>query len=517
MDDVNLAVDVAPAEDTVRVPSAPPVRDAVLSGRFAGSCDPALADAITEFLGAPSGEAMDLWFGRDSGARLRIDHQALRDAVDRDIAAIDAMLSEQVDAILHHQRLRRLEGTWRGVAWLASNVELSNRLKIKILNVGWPEICRDLDRAIEFDQSQLFRKIYEQEFGMPGGEPYGLLVIDHEVRHRSSPESRTDDVNALTALSGVAAAAFSPVMIGASPSLLEVDGFSELATSTDIAAPLRNEDHRRWRGLSSRPDMRFVGVMLPRVLARLPWQDDGTRDDGFRYREYAPTNEERVWMNAAFAFASVVARAFTQYGWPADVRGVETDRVGGGLVTDLALESFSTDPDDVWVRNPVEIVLTEQQEHSLLDAGLMPLSSVPFSGDLVFGAVRSLQVPQRHMGPNANAADANARLSTQINSILCASRFAHYLKMKGRDMVGSFKTASEMERFLQAWLTQYVNGNLSAAGESRARFPLVAGKVTVNELAGRPGSFGCVVHLQPHYQLDDISAAFQLVTDLSGR
>jgi type VI secretion system protein ImpD/type VI secretion system protein ImpC len=517
MDEVNLAAAVASADGTVYVPSAPPVRDAMLSGRFVGSRDVALADSISEFLGAPSGEAILLWFGGDRGARLRIDHQALRDAIDRDIAAIDAMLSEQVDALLHHRRLRQLEGTWRGVAWLAANIELSNRLKIKILNVGWPEICRDLDRAIEFDQSQLFRKVYEQEFGMPGGEPYGLLVIDHEVRHRPSPEFRTDDVSALTALSGVAAAAFSPVMIGASPGLLEVDGFSELATSTDIAAPLRNEDHRRWRGLSSRADMRFVGVTLPRVLARLPWQDDGTRDDGFRYREYAPTNEERVWMNAGFAFAAVVARAFTQYGWPADVRGVETDRVGGGLVTDLPLEAFSTDPDHVWARNPIEIVLTEQQEHSLLDAGLMPVSSVPYSGELVFGAVRSLQVPQRYMGPNANAADANARLSSQINSILCASRFAHYLKMKGRDMVGSFKTASQMERFLQAWLTQYVNGNLSATGESRARFPLVAGKVTVNELAGRPGSFGCVVHLQPHYQLDDISAAFQLVTDISGR
>ena len=231
--------------------------------------------------------------------------------------------------------------------------------------------------------------------------------------------------------------------------------------------------------------MRFVGVALPRVLARPPWQDDGTRDDGFRYGEYAPTNEDRVWMNAGFAFASVVARAFAHYGWPADVRGVETDRIGGGLVTDVPLEPFSTDPDHVWVRNSVEIVLTERQERLLLDAGLIPLSAVPYSEELVFGAVRSLQVPQRYQGPNANAADANARLSTQINSILCASRFAHHLKMKGRHMVGSFKTASEIEHFLQAWLTQYVNGNLAATGDSRARFPLVAGRVS-GERTARP-------------------------------
>jgi type VI secretion system ImpC/EvpB family protein len=521
VNEFNLVVDVPGAAAADQSAASPGVRDAMLSGRFVGSRDAELADAVSGFLNADAGDAIALWFGGERGGRLRIDPQALSDAVDRDIAAIDAMLSEQVDAILHHARVRRLEGTWRGLAWLVDGAELSNRLKIRILNIGWPEICRDLERAIEFDQSLLFRKIYEEEFGMPGGEPYGLLVVDHEVRHRpgpgAGPGSRTDDVSALTSLAAVAAAAFSPVVIGASPALLEVDSFADLATSTDLAAPLRNADHARWRSLSSRPDMRFVGVALPHLLARPPWEDDGTRTDGFRYAEYAPTSQERVWMNAGYAFASVVVRAFAHFGWPADVRGVETDRIGGGLVTGLPLEPFRTDPDQLWVRCPMEIVLTDRQERSLLEVGLMPLSAVPFSNDLVFGAVRSLLSPQRHQGPTANAADANARLSTQVNSILCASRFAHHLKMKGRHMIGSFKTASEIEHFLQDWLTQYVNGNLSAGGDSRARFPLVAGRVSVNELPGRPGSFGCVVHLQPHYQLDDISAAFQLVTDLSGR
>jgi type VI secretion system protein ImpD/type VI secretion system protein ImpC len=521
MDDVILPAVVAPvqvvAASPVQLVATPPVRDAMLSGHFVGSRDTVLADAVTEFLGSPSGASIELWFGVERGARLRVDPQALRDAIDRDIAAIDAMLSEQLDAILHHARLRKLEGTWRGVAWLADSVELSNRMKLKILNVGWPEICRDLERAIEFDQSLLFRKVYEEEFGTPGGEPYGLLVIDHEVRHRSTAEFRTDDVTALASLSGVAAAAFSPVIVGASPALLEVDTFADLATATDLAAPLRNREHDRWRSLAARADMRFVGVALPHVLARSPWQDDGTRTEGFRYREYAPTNEQRVWMNAGYTFASVVARAFTQYAWPADVRGVETDRIGGGLVTGLPLEPFSTDPDHVWVRNPVEIVLSDRQERTLLDAGLMPVSSIPYSEELVFGAVRSLQTPQRYQGPTANAAEANARLSTQVNSMLCVSRFAHYLKMKGRHMVGSFKTADEIERFLQAWLTQYVNGNTAASGESRARFPLVGGRVAVSEVPGKPGSFSCVVQLQPHYQLDDVAASFQLVTDLTGR
>src|SRR5277367_1934737 len=289
MNEIELAVDVTiePAATSV----VPPVRDAILAGTFIGNRDAVLADAVAGFLAGEAGDAITRWFGSERGARLRIDPQALRDAIDRDIATIDAMLCGQVDAVLHHPRVRKLEGTWRGIAWLADQVDTSNRLKIKILNVGWTEICRDLERAIEFDQSLLFRKVYEEEFGTPGGEPYGLLVVDHDVRHRSSAEFRTDDVTALGLLSGVAAAAFSPVVIGASPALLEADSFSDLATTIDLAAPLRNADHARWRSLSSRADMRFVGVALPRVLARAPWQDDGTRADGFRYAEYAPTHE----------------------------------------------------------------------------------------------------------------------------------------------------------------------------------------------------------------------------------
>ncbi len=458
-----------------------------------GKRDIPLEDTLSDFLLSDGGDAVDRWFGTEAGLRLRVDPHSLRGALDRDIAAIDTMLSEQLDAILHETRMRRLEGTWRGIAWLVDGTDQSARLKIKLFNAGWPEICRDLERAIEFDQSHLFRKVYEEEFGTPGGEPYGLMVVDHEVRHRPSPTSRTDDVSALVALSGVAAASFCPFILGASPTLLEVDNFADLASVIDIAGPLRNPDHARWRTLSTRSDMRFIGIALPRLLARPPWEDDGTRADGFRYAEYAPTGEERVWMSASYAFASVVARAFANYAWPADVRGVETDRIGGGLVDGVPLEPFRTDPDYVWSRASVEIVWNDHQERALLDAGLMPLSAVPASDELVFGAVRSLLVPQRYQGATAAAADANARLSAQINSILCASRFAHHLKMKGRQMVGSFKTADEIERLLQEWLTQYVNANVSSTGDSRARFPLVGGRVRVQELTGKPGHFGCVV------------------------
>jgi type VI secretion system ImpC/EvpB family protein len=284
---------------------------------------------------------------------------------------------------------------------------------------------------------------------------------------------------------------------------------------TELGDPFRGPEFTRWRSLSGREDMRFIALTLPRVLARTPWEDDPARADGFRYAEYAPSADCRVWMSAGYAFAAVVARAFANHSWPADVRGAEIDYVGGGLVTDLPIEPFRTDADHAWVRRPLDIVFSDRIESLLVEAGLMPLSALPYGEEAVFSAVRSMQAPAVHIGPNAAAADANARLSAHLNSMLCVSRFAHYVKVIGRDMVGSFKTAEEVESQLQAWLIGYVNSNLSGGPEMRARYPLVGARVTVRERAGRPGVYGCVVQLQPHFQLDDVTASFRLVTDIT--
>jgi type VI secretion system protein ImpD/type VI secretion system protein ImpC len=491
-----------------------PLRESVLSGAFFGK-QSAAAERVACFAFLPSAEALADWFGPGTALRLAADPDGCRAAIDRDIAALDVLIGAQLDAILHHQRVRRFEGSWRGLAWLVGGLDPTSRVKVKVLNMPWPELCRDLERAIEFDQSQLFRKVYEVEFGMPGGEPYGLLVVDHEIRHRPSAGAPTDDVTALTQLSGIAAAAFVPTVLGASPALLQVEEFADLAMAVDISDPFRTEEFRRWRSLSSRPDMRFIGITLPRVLARPPWQDDPARADPFRYAEYAPDITSRVWMTAGYSFAAIVARAFVNHAWPADVRGSETDFIGAGLVTDLPIEPFRTDPDHVWIRFPLDLVLSDRLEAALVEAGLMPLSALPYSKEAVFSAVRSLQAPASYIGRTAAAANANARLSAQLNSMLCVSRFAHYVKIMGREMVGSFKTAEEIESRLQRWLTGYVNANLAAGPESRARFPLVAGRVSVQELPGRPGVFGCTMHLQPHFQLDDVAATFRLVTDIA--
>lgn len=503
------------AERPAGIEDARPLREAVLAGRFFGARHAAAAAAVAAFPQRDGARALASWFGGAALTRLAADPDGCRAALDRDIAALDGLIGAQLDAVLHHPRFSRFEGSWRGLAWLVGGLDPAGPVKVKVLALTWAELCRDLERAAEFDQSQLFRKIYEGEFGMPGGEPFGLLVVDREVRHRPAPDSPSDDVTALAQLAAVAAAAFAPAVLAASPALLQVGDFADLAMASDLKDPFHGPEFARWRTLSAREDMRFVAIALPHLLARPPWEDDPARADGFRYAEYAPTADCRVWMSAGYAFAAVAARAFANHAWPADVRGSETDTVGGGLVTDLPIEPFRTDPDHVWVRPPVDLVLSDEIEAALAEARLMPLSALPYGEEAVFSAVRSLQSPAAFSGATAAAANANARLSAQFNSLLCVSRFAHYVKVIGRNMVGSLRTADEIERGLQAWLTGYVNANLSSGPELRARYPLVAGRVHVRELPGRPGVFGVVILLQPHFQLDDVSATFRLVTDIA--
>jgi type VI secretion system protein ImpD/type VI secretion system protein ImpC len=495
-------------------PVAAPLRDATLGGAFFGDRHADAAARLAAFGSGRAGDAIRDWFG-PAAERLLHDREALRAALDRDIAALDALISQQLDAILHHPRLTRFEGRWRGLHWLVDGIEPGRRVKVRVLPVSWAEICRDLERAPEFDRSMMFRLVYEEEFGMPGGEPYGIILVDHEVRHKPAPGAPTDDVTAIASLAAVGAAAFAPVILGAHPALLEVDGWADLQAVQDVAVPLGGPDHARWRGLAGRADLRFVGVTLPRLLARMPWRDDPARTDRFRYAERAPGWQDRVWMSAGYAFAASACRAFALHGWPADVRGVETDRIGGGLVENLPDEPFASGPPHDWSRVAAEVSLTDRQERALVDAGLIPVCALPYGREMVFGTVRSLQMPARYAGQNAAAADASARLSAQVNALLCAARFAHYLKVIGRDMVGSLQTDVEIQRRLHEWLQRHVNANRNVTGDQRARYPLSEGRITVEEKPGKPGVYACTAHLKPHYQLDDVSATFILLTEIS--
>ena len=500
--------------------AAPALRDEILSGRFARTdwgtdWD---AAALQAFLRHDRG-ALAGWFGAQAAA-LRGDPVRLRGRVDQDLAAIDRLIAAQLDAVLHHPRLQRLEGSWRGLAWLADGVEPGARVRVRLLAAQWDELDRDFARVVEFDQSALFRHLYESEFGSPGGEPFGLLVIDHEVRHAPRPRAPggtapVDDVSLLANVASIAAAAFVPTVLAADPALLGVDRFEDLALSHEPAAALRDDEHARWRVLASREDARFLSVTMPRVLARPRWRAEMLAASGLRYEEHAPEPRHRCWSVAGYAFAAIVVRAQAAFNWPADIRGIATGRIGGGLVQAVPAEAVVLGAETRWDRPSLDLALTDRQERELALCGLMPLNALPY-GDLGFAAVQSMQSrPAAPAWREPAPAAANARISTQVNSMLCASRFAHYIKVIGRDLIGSSLAAEEVERRLQTWLRGYVNANQSADGESRARYPLVSGRVAVRALLGRPGSFGCVVHLQPHHQLDDISAVFRLVTHFS--
>jgi type VI secretion system ImpC/EvpB family protein len=514
-------------------PADPGARQAVLTGALFGAAG---AEMLADFLAEPSpAGALRRWFGTslagllagppdpdlEDGALPRAIAMArLEEAVDRDIAALDAKLTEQVDAVLREERLSLLEGSWRGLWWLTGRIPpgTTARVRVRLLVLRWQELCRDVERAVEFDQTQLFRKIYEEEFGMAGGEPFGLLCADYQIRHLPSAGSRIDDVAGLDGLAGIAAAAFAPTVIGAHPALLGLDSFAGLGAAIDPTEPLRGTDRRRWRSLQEREDSRFLGVLLPRALARGVWPDDGTRPDRFRFRPDAGQEGARAWMSPVYPFAAIAIRAFAAWGWPADIRGAPIgDRAAGGIVDRLPMERLPSDPPGVPQRPPVEVALTDDQERELVETGLLPMIGLD-SGPpgAVFAATPSLHRPPRMGGrPDAAAAaTANQRLSAQFNAMLCVSRFAHCVKIMGRQMVGSFQTAEQIQGRLQEWLLQFASASGNASGEGGARQPLRNARIEVKELPGRPGVFGCTIHLQPHYQLDEVGAAFRLMTEL---
>lgn len=506
--------------------AAAPLRGAVLAGGFFGRDAAGAAEALAGFLVEGSAAAaLRAWFGPMLARHLAHDGspaarqraiERLEEAVDRDIAAIDRLLTAQTEAVLAAERLRRLEGSWRGLAWLCARTPPGARVRVKLLQLRWSELCRDFERAAEFDQSQLFRKIYEEEFGQAGGEPFGLLCGDWEVRPLPGPGSPTDDVTALDGLAAVAAAAFAPTVVAAHPAVFGLDAMGELGASIDPTEPMRAPERRRWRTLQEREDTRFLAVLAPRALVRAPWDDNGTRADRFRFLPNPGRPGARCWMSPVYPFAAVAMRAFATWGWPADIRGAEVaEFAGAGVVDGLAFERLPSDPAGPPARPPVEIALTDEQERQLVEAGLIALVGLEGLPEAVFAAAPSLHRPPRMAGDAADAANANQRLSAQFNAVLCVSRFAHCIKLMGRQMTGSFQTAEEIEERLREWLLGFANASGGATGELGARQPLRDVRVQVAEKPGQPGVYGCVIQLQPHYQLDEIGAAFRLVTDIN--
>lgn len=434
--------------------------------------------------------------------------------IERLIAAIDETLSRQVSVIIQHPSYRKLEASWRQLRLLVGIPRSSDAIVVRVLPVSWKELARDAERAAEFDQSTLFNFVYSQEFDMPGGQPFGLLIGDYEISAGINPDSGTDDVNALESIASVAAAAFAPMILGAAPELLDVEKFAELDRELDMAYLKSLDTNVRWKRLRSSVDTRFLGVTCPRVLVRAPYKsNDISRYDGFCFREdVAPDGSSLVWGNAAYAMAMVVMREFITSGWFADIRGTRYADDAGGLVDMYPTIAFKTDKHGFASQPPIEIRLTPGQEQMLSEFGLIPLMPLPYSTDMVFNTNQSLHSPVRY---DNDIATQNARISAMLQYVLCACRFAHYLKLIMREHVGEISTVESLRTMLNQWLAEYCIGNEDADSFTKARFPLRSAHVDVKEIPGKPGVYACVMQLQPHFQLDDVTASFQLLADMN--
>jgi type VI secretion system protein ImpD len=435
-----------------------------------------------------------------------------RRRADQLIALIDEALNVQVNAILHHPDFQAMEARWRGLAMLVRESTRGGDVKIKLLSLSWKELARSMERSSDFDQSHLFELIYSREFGMPGGEPYGLLVGDYHLSP-DEPEGG-DTVSTLTQVGMVAAAAFCPFIAGASARAIGLEGFDELGRVQDFSWLATDPTRIRWNGLRSREDSRFLGLVAPRVLMRAPLEPYARhRDDGFPFREaIAEDGSTLLWGNAAFAFATVVVRNFIESGWFADIRGVSQDAIDGGMLStsELAPYDFGTESNGLSAQAPVEIRLTTGQEQQFCDLGLVPVATTYLSASAIFNSNQSLHAPPHYSNEHARQ---NARIAAMLQYVLCASRFSHYLKVIMRDEIGLLSDARTIERRLEEWLTGYTLGNDDADLALRTRFPLRSAGIDVTEIPGKPGTFSCTVRLQPHFQLDDVSTSFHLIAE----
>src|ERR1700688_3534096 len=410
------------------------------------------------------------------------------------IAQIDHLLSIQLNEILHNAQFQKLEGSWRGLKYLLDQSETSDQLKIKVLNVSKRELLRDLQRAPEFDQSALFKKVYEEEFGIFGGAAFASLLGDYEFG--KGPE----DIELLERIAQTAASAHAPFLSAASPEFFNLDSYATLDAPRDLSKVFDTTEYAKWKSFRQSEDSRYVGLTCPRVLGRLPYGKDTKSVEAFHYEENVDGSDpsKYLWTNAAYSLGARLTNAYALYGWCAAIRGVE----GGGLVEGLPVHNFYTDEGDVAMKCPTEVPITDRREKELADQGFVPLVHCKGTDYAAFFSVQSAQKPKVY---DKEAANANARLSTQLPYILACSRFAHYLKAMMRDKIGAFMSRSDCERWLNQWITNYVTPDDTAAPSIKASRPLRDAKIEVQEIPGKPGAYRAIAFLRPHFQLDELS------------
>jgi type VI secretion system protein ImpC len=419
------------------------------------------------------------------------------------ISQIDKLISGQLNEVMHHPDFQKLEASWRGLSYLVSQSETGEKMKIRVFNVSKKDLLKDMEKASEFDQSALFKKVYEEEFGMFGGSAYGAMIGDYEFgRH-------PQDLALLEKISHVAAAGHVPFISAASPEIFNFGSFTELGEPRDMAKIFQSAEYAKWKSFRESEDSRYVALAMPHILMRLPYGKENVPVEEFDFEEQVDGTEHNkyLWGNAAYALGTRLTDAFAKYHWCAAIRGVE----GGGLVQGLPVHTFKTDEGDVALKCPTEIAITDRREKELADLGFVPLVHCKGTDYAAFFSTQTVNKPRVYDSESANA---NARLSAQLQYILAVSRFAHYLKSIMRDKVGSFMTRKNAEDFLNRWISNYVLLDDNAGQEMKAKYPLREARIDVMEVPGKPGVYRAVAFLKPHYQLDELTVSLRLVADL---
>lgn len=422
------------------------------------------------------------------------------------IAEIDRKLTEQVNLILHHADFQKLEGAWRGLHHLVTNTETDEMLKIRVMNISKKELHKTVKKfkGTAWDQSPIFKKVYEEEYGQFGGEPFGCLVGDYYFDH--SPT----DVELLREMSQIAAASHTPFIAAAAPTAMQMDSWQELSNPRDLTKIFQTPEYAAWRSLRESEDSRYIGLAMPRFLARRPYgaKSDPVEEFDFEEEVEGAEHSRYCWANSAYAMATNITRAFKMYGWCTRIRGIES----GGAVENLPTHTFPTDDGGVDMKCPTEIAISDRREAELAKNGFMPLIHKKNTDFAAFIGAQSLQKPAEYDDPDATA---NANLSARLPYLFATCRFAHYLKCMVRDKIGSFKERDQLQLWLQEWIYNYVDGNPAiSSDETKAMKPLAAAEVVVEEVEGNPGYYTSKFFLRPHYQLEGLTVSLRLVSKL---
>lgn len=421
------------------------------------------------------------------------------------VAELDKKISAQINAVIHHEDFAKMESAWRGLSYLVNNTQTSESMKIRVMNISKKDLQKMMKKfkGTAWDQSPLFKKLYEEEYGTAGGEPYGAIIGDYYFNHTAP------DIELLKGIAQIAAAAHAPFIAASDPSIMNLDSWQDLANPRDLTKIFSTPEYAAWRSFREMDDSRYVALAMPRVLSRVPYGADTNPVEGFNFTEDtgAGNSANYNWMNAAYAMGVNINRSFVDYGWCARIRGVES----GGIVESLPTHTFPTDDGGVAMKCPTEIAITDRREAELSKNGFLPLIHWKNTDYAVFLGGQTVNKPQEYDNPDATA---NASLSARLPYIFATCRFAHYLKCIVRDKIGSFKERADMERWLSDWISNYVTSDPNASEDVKAKYPLAEAKVTVDTIEGQPGYYSAKFYLRPHYQLEGLTTSLRLTTKM---